>query len=323
VKVLRLCTTKERTAYELKKNLRLKSISAAQAQRDKLVKSGMLISSGATSGRNEKPCRTTLLGLVHLYARKEPSSREIFRIAEKYISSLPHIFPNWRYLKNFEAPAFLRARGSQSRADSIVSKRFARACKDLLDAPPRSILFTFDPDEFRAIRSAWSKNPLRQVYLTVDQYIEKQLQNFLEPQALLLNEMLHSSWTRAASPRYRMASSHAFERQLLSFVIAGNRELRTFALKWLWRRRLEALQETRNTEAVEAEMLQRYEDASEAKEEALPTTDDILKLERHYIKHHGHALFFGGWNAKSGKHEYLNPDDVHICSKCKIQVQTG
>jgi len=314
VHVLVLCARAPRTAYALKRALRFHRISSAQAQRDKLLERGLLRCLESKTGRHERPCVTTILGMVHLLVAKDPPLEWIARIAKNHSQLLPHVFGNWQHLSVFEAPAFLRSSDPQNRPDAIVSRALVSACREFLEAPPRRVRFIFDTGEFKKVRSRWSKSPLSSVYPTVDDYVEEVLREFLEPRALLLDDLLYSSI--GASPLWhRRTTSDALERNLLCFTISANPDLCAFSRNYFWQQRLEAIQEVKDTERAEVRILARDEEPQSMRA-AFPSLEEILRWEHHCIQQHGYIPFIASWSGKGIRREYAKPEDIRICPKC-------
>ena len=203
--------------------------------------------------------------------------------------------------------------------DAIVCKALNHAANEVVGTHPANVAFAFDIDELARTRNGWQSDPYVRFFRTVDDYIEAELRLIIEPKALLLQEMLHPyPWDDAQIAAARGKSFFAsMEPELLWSAIAGDVELRGFAIEWLWHQKLESIEEAKRTDLMESHLLNPTTHSFPFKEEIeSPTSIEILLWEYHRSKIHGSAQRLVGGESSGIARMYPKAEDLKSCSIC-------
>lgn len=262
----------------------------------------------------------TLLGLVRYLAARHPAAESVKRLAQDYEGMLPLVFRKWSYFQKFKPPQErVEIADIRAEVDAIVCKALNHAANEIVRTCPANIAFAFDIDELTRTRNAWHNDPYSGKFSTVDEYIETELRSILEPRALLLDELLHPyPWDEPniAGAR-RRALFAAEEPEILWSAIAGDAELRSFAIEWLWRQRLEALREAKRTDRVEQHILNptyilypfklRMEN---------PSSFQILMWDHHCFEEHAERESLADWDSLGSTRTYPTAEHLKSCPYC-------
>jgi hypothetical protein len=262
----------------------------------------------------------TLLGLVHYLESRQPTPHTMKQVAQKFEQALPLVFRKWSYFEKFKPPSDLvEITGGPVEVDAVVCKALNGAANEIVRTHPPRIAFAFDVDELAPTRKAWQSDPYSGTFRTVDEYIETELRRILEPRALLLHELLHPyPWSEpsTAKERQRPVFSSA-EPIVLWSALAGDAELRRFAVEWLWHQRLEALQEAKRTDRVEQQILNpTYVTYPFKLRMENPSSIQILLWEQHWFERHAERQPLAYWDSLGHTRMYPRVEEVRCCYQC-------